>query len=184
MTATATGARDAARRRDADLAYVEAVVAELLARLTGSGDVAGGGEDVAARRAEREAAARACDPAPALEALADAFGLTDFEREVLALAVAAELRPEVREACGALAGGPAAGPGFAVALRVLDAGHWSALSPARPLRAAGLVELGPGPLPDAPLQVAERVLHHVLGLEVPDAALAATSTWLPPAAGA
>ena len=164
--------RDAAAWRDANMAHTQAVVAEMACRLRG-------GDDLGERRAERETAAGACAPAPALETLADAFLLTDFEREIVALAVTAELRPEVRQACGSAGGGPT-GPSFGIASRVLDAPHWSALSPARPLRAAGLVELGPGPLPDAPIQLAERVLHHLLGIDDLDATLAATSTWLRP----
>jgi hypothetical protein len=164
---------EAARWREANLAYNEAVVAEMTARLVGR-------DDIAEHRASREAAARACDPEPALDALADAFLLTDFEREIAALALAAELRPEVRAACGGQEGATPTGPSFAIATRVLDASHWSALSPGRPLRAAALVEIGSGPLPDAPIQLTERVLHHLLGVDDLDAALAATSTWLPP----
>ncbi|MDQ1289929.1 MAG: hypothetical protein QG622_3495 [Actinomycetota bacterium] len=163
---------DAARWREANLAFTECVVDELLCRLTDR-------DDLSEKRAARTEAARACDPPPALDTLADAFGLTDFERDLLALAVAAELRPQVRQACGALTAASSCGPSFALASRVLDAPHWSALSPGRPLRSAGLIELGGGPLPDASIHPVERVLHHLLGVDDLDAALAVTSTWLP-----
>ena len=69
---------------------------------------------------------------------------------------------------------------FALATRVLDDPHWSAIGPGRPLRGARLVEVGDGPLPDAPITVAERVLHHVMGCGQLDGELARTATVLPP----
>jgi hypothetical protein len=123
------------------------------------------GDAAVAETAALDEALAACDPPAAIERLADAFLLTDFERDLVALAAAAELRPAVRAALGSLGGHGPTAPTFALAARILDGPHWSALSPARPLRAAELVDVGPGPLPDAPIQLAERVLHHLLGVD-------------------
>jgi hypothetical protein len=124
-----------------------------------------GGDAAAEATAALDEARAACDPPAAIDQLADAFLLTDFERDLLSLAAAAELRPAVRTALGAAAGLASTAPTFALAARVLDAPHWTALGPGRPLRAAELVEIGAGPLPDAPIQLAERVLHHLLGVD-------------------
>lgn len=94
-----------------------------------------------------------------LHELAEAFGLSAFEREWLALAVAGELRPAVRQAC------PGESVSFAVAASVLPSAHWSAIGPGGPLRSGGLADLGPGPLPDAALRPTERAVHHLLGLD-------------------
>ncbi|MEU7932408.1 ATP-binding protein [Micromonospora echinofusca] len=86
-----------------------------------------------------------------LDRIAAGFGLTGFERDVLVAAVAGELGLLDRP------------PTFAWCLDALPGGHWDALAPDRPLRAARLVELGDGPLPHAPLRVDERILHEARG---------------------
>ncbi|MER7421120.1 hypothetical protein ABT346_30850, partial [Micromonospora peucetia] len=86
-----------------------------------------------------------------LDRIAAGFGLTGFERDVLVAAVAGELGLLDRP------------PTFAWCLDALPGGHWDALAPDRPLRAARLVELGEGPLPHAPLRADERILHEMRG---------------------
>jgi hypothetical protein len=161
-TTTRTSAADdpviaRARWLDANRLVVDRLVDLMERRAAGDAAV----EEAAAL----DEALAACDPPAAIDDLTDAFLLTDFERDLLALAAAAELRPAVRTALGSVGGQGPAAPTFALAARVLDGAHWSALSPARPLRAAELVDVGPGPLPDAPIQLAERVLHHLLGVD-------------------
>ena len=110
--------------------------------------------------------------------LADAFSLTRFERDLLLAAVAAELDAEVAGLCAAAQGDPRrTRPTFALAQALFDDAHWSALTPGRPLRALRLVELESGPLPSAPITVAERVLHHLLGVGQLDERL---QPWLMP----
>ncbi|CCG04036.1 ATP-binding protein [Blastococcus saxobsidens] len=96
-----------------------------------------------------------------LDALADAFRLTGFERSLLALCLGAELHDGVSVALGRNGGAVT----WSLAHRVLPGAHWSALAPGSPLRRWQLVEVGPGRLVGAPLSVAESVLHHLLGVD-------------------
>ncbi|GAA4191187.1 ATP-binding protein [Microbacterium oryzae] len=111
--------------------------------------------------------------APALTTLEAAFGLSPFERDVLLLCAGVELDEGVRIA---LAEGderrsvPA--PTFALALAKLPHAHWSALTPAAPLRRWDLVEVAAGRrLTEAPLHVGERVLHYLAGIHYLDDAI-------------
>ncbi|WP_326564007.1 ATP-binding protein [Micromonospora peucetia] len=107
-----------------------------------------------------------------LDRLAAGFGLTDFERDVLVAAVAGELGLLDRP------------PTFAWCLDALPGGHWDALAPDRPLRAARLVELGEGPLPHSPIRADERILHEMRGTGRLDERLRPYLTELPaPPAG-
>ncbi len=79
---------------------------------------------------------------PALVRLAEAFGLSPFERDVLLLCAAAELDGSVAPLCARAAGDPARPyPTFGLALAALAEPHWSALAPVAPLRRWRLVEL-------------------------------------------
>ena len=114
---------------------------------------------------------------PALDRVTAVFGLTDFERDLLLLCAGVELSSHVAEACAALLGGDRrapAHPTFALALTVLDGAHWSALSPARPLRRWRLIELMPGDrLTSSALRIDEFILHHLTGVDGLDERLAA-----------
>lgn len=114
------------------------------------------------------AEARAALPSPsALDGLSRALSLSAFERTLLLLCVGAELDGGLGAWC-AQAHGDARQPWptLGLALSVLPGAHWSALLPEAPLRRLMLVEVEPGGLLTAsPLRVAERVLHHLLGLE-------------------
>jgi hypothetical protein len=128
--------------------------------------------------AERDAAARDAPSAPALELAVPVLGLSPFERDVLAGAAAAELDADVARLCATAHGDPHRNQlSFALAQAIFVDPHWSALAPSRPLRALRLVELGPGPLPSCPLTIAERVLHHLFGIDEPDERL---QPWLQP----
>jgi hypothetical protein len=104
------------------------------------------------------------EPAPlALDALVRLFGLSAFERDVVLLCAGVELDARFAAAVAAARGsGPE--PTFALALTALPGAHWSALTPAAPLRAWHLVELRGGGVTGAPLRLEERILHFLTGL--------------------
>lgn len=120
------------------------------------------------------AAARlAFDEEPALEFLCGAFHLTAFERELLLLAAGAELDAGIAERCSAAAPGLRAGHAtLGLALAMLAEGHWSALSPSRPLRRWRLLDLDESlPLTSAPLRIDERILNFLGGINALDVRL-------------
>ena len=83
----------------------------------------------------------------ALDALAGAFGLTEFEeRDVVAAAAESAL-----EGRGTVT--------FGAVLDEHPAPEWDALLPDRPLRAFRLLVVGDGPLLGAPVVLDERILH-------------------------
>lgn len=103
---------------------------------------------------------------PALAQLCWAFGLSPFERDVLLLCAGVELEASFAALCGAALGDtrPCA-PTFGLALTVLPEAHWSALTPAAPLRHWRLVDVRPGDtLATSPLRIDERVLHYLAGV--------------------
>jgi hypothetical protein len=105
------------------------------------------------------------DGAPAIVDLANRLALSQFEREVVLLAVASELDPQLDGLC-ARAQGDAGRPypSFALALRVFDDPVWSALAPDGPLRRLQLIHLGPGGAVTAELRSDERIVNYVKGL--------------------
>jgi hypothetical protein len=94
------------------------------------------------------------------ERLAGLFGLSPFEADVLVLCAGFSLdaRRFVRGEGGL------AWPTFGLALTILDEPHWSAITPAGALRYWQLVEVGPGHLLDAPLELDERILQFLLAV--------------------
>ena len=116
----------------------------------------------------RRAAAAAAMPSPAaIDVLAGAFGLSPFERALLLLCAGIEMDTEIATACAAASGRGVAT--FSVALATLEAPHWSALTPARPLRRWRLIEVEPAvTLTGAALRVDERILHFLAGINVVD----------------
>ena len=138
---------------EANQRYLVACVEVVRARLQVLVDPNGAdGEAVHAAMLEREAAEREAPAPPALELLAGALGLTPFERDLVAGAAAAELDADVARLCAAAHGDARRNQlSFALAQALFDDPHWSALTPARPLRALRVLELGEGPLPSCPL---------------------------------
>ena len=101
-------------------------------------------------------------PTAALDRLCVVFGLSPFERDVLLLCAGVELDASFASLCGAA-------PTFGFSLAVLPGSHWSALTPAAPLRYWHLVEVGPGAaLTTSPLRIDERVLHYLTGVDYVD----------------
>ena len=109
----------------------------------------------------REMAAEMPAP-PALETLCALFGLSSFERSTLLLCAGVELDAAFPTLCAA-AQGDAGRPHatFGLALAALPHPHWSALSPAAPLRRWRLVEVDGDSLTRSPLRIDERVLHYL-----------------------
>ncbi len=104
-------------------------------------------------------------PSP-LDNLCGLFQLSPFERDILLLCAGVELESAFSGLCSAAQGDPARTyPTFSLALAALPQPHWSALTPAAPLRRHRLVEIGDGPaLTTSPLRIDERILHGLLGL--------------------
>jgi len=116
-------------------------------------------------QALQEAAAAVPAP-PALETLSETFGLSPFERDVLLLCAGMELDSTFATLCATAQGDPRrAYPTFGLALAAFPEAHWSATTPAAPLRYWRLVEVGPGDtLATSPLRIDERVLHYLAGM--------------------
>jgi len=126
--------------------------------------------DEAAARAALAAAEPALDEPPALVRLTEAFGLSTFERDVLLLCAGPELDTAFDASWRE---GEAAPPTFSAALAILPDAHWSALTPAAPLRRWMLLEAGDGPVRTTrPLRIDERVLHFLTGTGYLDERLA------------
>ncbi len=111
---------------------------------------------------------------PALDAVCAAFGLSSFERDVLLLCAGVELDSAFGPLCAAAQGEPSRPwPTFSLALAALPDPHWSALTPAAPLRRWRLIDVGAGSaLTLSPLRIDERVLHHLAGVGQLDERLA------------
>ena len=125
--------------------------------------------------AERELAeARAALPSTAaIDIVAQAFGLTAFERDLLLLCASAELDSASLESRGQPSAQTHSCPTFGLALLHLGEAHWSALTPVRPLRRWNLIHVDVGNLTTAPLSIEERVLHFLVGANYQDPKLAA-----------
>jgi hypothetical protein len=106
----------------------------------------------------------------ALAAVAGCFGLTPFERDVLVLAAAAEVDPSTATRCAKASGDPLRPyPTFSVALAALTDPHWSALTPAAPLRRWNLIELDDETfLTASRIRIDERILHFLAGVRYLD----------------
>ncbi|HZP82863.1 MAG TPA: ATP-binding protein [Chthonomonadaceae bacterium] len=103
----------------------------------------------------------------ALERLCTAFHLSAFERDILLLCAGAELDSGFAALCATAQGdSQRPWPTFSLALAALPEAHWTALTPAAPLRRARLIELGAGStLTLRPLRISERALHYLLGVD-------------------
>ena len=132
----------------------------LLARLARLRDRLSGSEPAAAESI----------PAPALDIIASAFSLSPFEQDLLLLVAAVELDASFAMLCAQAAGDPRATmPTFSLALAKLPEPHWSAITPAAPLRHWHLVEIGAGETTmQSPLRIDERVLHFLTGISYLD----------------
>ena len=113
-------------------------------------------------------------PGTALERLRTLFGLSSFERDLLVLCAGPSLESRFISGCAAaLNDARVAWPTFGLALAVLDDPHWSAVSPARPLRYWQLLDVDRGNLLHAPLRIDERILQFLIGVPAFDERLQA-----------
>ena len=132
-------------------------------------------ERAAGRETEQPPPAPATTPAiepshTAIDALCAAFGLSRFERQLLLLCAGMELDGAFPTLCAAAQGDPGRPHAtFSLALAALPDAHWSALTPAAPLRLWQLVEVLPGDtLVTSPLRIDERILHYLTGVSYLD----------------
>ncbi len=106
---------------------------------------------------------------PALDVLCRLFDLSPFERAVVLVCAGVELDAAFAGLCAAAQGDPTRSyPTFSLALAALPESHWSALTPAGPLRHWRLVEVGQQPaglLTTSPLKIDERILHFLTGIQ-------------------
>lgn len=129
----------------------------------------GDGDLVLAEKRVTELRARMPSP-PAIDALSEAFNLSRFERDLLLLAAGVEMSSPLARTCAAANGNPTcAWATFGLALSALPEAHWSAITPMAPLRQFRLLEpRDTRDLTAARLQVDERVLHFIGGLNYLD----------------
>ena len=133
-------------------------------------DLAAIGERLAAIGSGAPVPTNELESGSALETLAVLFGLTAAEREILGLAAGAELAPALAEAVRQASGSERVEVALAAALRPQDG--WDALCPEAPLRRWRLIELlGSGPMLRRHIQVDERVLQFLMGINYRDARL-------------
>jgi hypothetical protein len=108
-------------------------------------------------------------PWHSVEQLRTAFGLSEFERDLLILCAGHSLESRFASACAAAQDdNRATWPTFALALAVLDDPHWSAVSAAGPLRFWQLISVDAGNLLHAPLHIDERILAYLIGVPTID----------------
>src|SRR5260370_20225885 len=111
------------------------------------------------------------EPPPALLILAERFGLSRFERDVLLLCAAMELDTSITSLCSLAQGNNRPYPTFGLALALFEEPVWEALSPERPLRHWRLLEInqpGAQPLTTNALRAEERIVNYLKGLNYVD----------------
>lgn len=127
------------------------------------------GNDDAIARDQVEQCRMLLDAPAAIDLLAERFGLSGFERDVLLLAAGVEMDAELAALCAAASNGQRPWASLGLALAVLPEPHWSALAPARPLRRWRLIETADdAALVSARLRIDERALHYLAGVNYLD----------------
>jgi len=167
---------------EANQRYLTAAVAEV--RIALETHLTRGPAEAAAAAEEARAGMLAAMPQPpALEVLSATFGLSSFERKILLLCAGVELDSRFAALCsGPGKNGVGAAPMFSLALAAFPDAHWTALSPARPLRRWQLIEVLPGDaLTTSPLRIDERILHYMAGVACVDERLRPALAAPPPA---
>ena len=125
--------------------------------------------------AQRMAQAAEISPPPALVILSQRLGLSAFEQAVLLLCAAMELELSTPTLCGNLPPKQPY-PTFALALSIFDDPAWEALASESPLRYWQLLEIHQPPaqaLFTSPLQIDERIVSYLKGLNTLDDRLSA-----------
>jgi len=146
------------RNRDLVIASIEHVRGRLEAHARGTAAAPD-------RLAAADAAVEATGGPSGLASLINAFGLSRFERDVLLLCAAFELDGTVAPACAAASDPRRPYPTFGLAMAAFPNGHWSAITPAGPLRFFRILEIDPTDgLSLGRLRIDERILHYVAGV--------------------
>jgi ATPase family associated with various cellular activities (AAA)/Winged helix domain, variant len=148
-------------------AYLSAEFARLRERLSGTQE---GSEPQPEPESQADALRAAMSSPPAIDVLAQLFGLTGFERQLLLLCAGVDMDSRLAESCAEAQGSPQKTYAtFGLALALLPDSHWDAITPARPLRRFRMLEVQRGStLTSAPLRVDERVLHYLAGSNLID----------------
>jgi hypothetical protein len=169
---------DSSNWTDANQRYLTAALVRVRAALErhaqGPSESRKGESPEAEAEKRLQAATGAMPGPPALETLGKVFGLSPFERDILLLCAGVELEAAFAPLCAAAQGDPQRNyPTFGLALAALPDAHWSALTPAGPLRTWRLIEVGAGhALTLSPLRIDECILHYLAGAPHPDERLA------------
>jgi hypothetical protein len=122
---------------------------------------------MAIRASGAAVAAAAAAMAPCALDRSSRRSLFRFRAALLLLCAGVEMDSGIAAVCAGA--GRRAGATFGMALAALEEPHWSALTPARPLRRWRLIDVEPGPsLTAAPLRIDERILHFLAGLNLLD----------------
>lgn len=133
----------------------------------------GGGDRQTDLEATAGTAPAELQPPPMLTQMADVFGLSAFERDVLVLCAGIEMDSAIGALCAeALDSGWRTHATFGLALAALPDPHWTALSPRGPLRYWRLVDLQGSSPTTSPLTIDERALHQLAGVPHLDPRLA------------
>lgn len=104
------------------------------------------------------------DPPAAYQRLRDGFALSSFELAVVLLGAGIELDPVLADLVSAECGGSR--PTFGFALRALPEPHWTAFTPAAPLRRWQLIEPSASDThTSTAFRLSERTLHYLLGID-------------------
>jgi hypothetical protein len=117
-------------------------------------------------QSERQVQQNEMSSPPALETLCEIFSLSSFERQLLLMCAGIELDGAFASLCAAAHGDPRRTyPTLSLALAALPDAHWSAITPAAPLRYWRLIEvLDNGTLTSSPLRIDEWILHYLAGV--------------------
>ncbi len=112
---------------------------------------------------------------PPLEVVAQMFGLSPFEQQLLLLCAGIELDGRFAELVAAMQGSEEHyNATFSLALANLSGPHWDAIAPTGPLRHWLMIDVRESlSLSLAPLRIDERVLHYLVGEEFLDPRLGA-----------
>lgn len=100
----------------------------------------------------------------AIDRLCDIFSLSEFERFILLLCTATELRSDVSNLCLKATG--MRFPTFELAFSLFEQSHWDAILPSSTLRSKRLIrieKMTDRPWISCPIQIDERVLYYITG---------------------
>ncbi|MDR0493612.1 MAG: ATP-binding protein [Nitrososphaerota archaeon] len=110
-----------------------------------------------------------------IETLQLLFGLSAFEAQIIVLCAGQELDSEIKNLLAEIHGNPhMIYPTFGLALSCFPNAHWSATTPASPLRQFHLIETNPTPttpITATPIRISERILHYLKGITYLDSQL-------------